>query len=56
MELINPKAQMYAEHFSPQEDPLLNQIEEDSQLHPEKQMLKPVTAFIMVEYTIPNFL
>ncbi|MEO6960392.1 MAG: O-methyltransferase [Puia sp.] len=39
MELINPKAQMYAEHFSPQEDPLLNQIEEDSQLHPEKQML-----------------
>ncbi len=39
MELINPKAQKYAEHFSPQEDPLLNQIEEDSQLHPEKQML-----------------
>ncbi|HZK62812.1 MAG TPA: O-methyltransferase [Puia sp.] len=39
MELINPKVQIYAEHFSPQEDPLLNQIEEDSQLHPEKQML-----------------
>ena len=39
MELINPKVQIYAEHFSPQEDPLLNQIEEDSQHHPEKQML-----------------
>lgn len=39
MELINPKAQIYAEHFSLQEDPLLNQIEKDSQHHPEKQML-----------------
>ncbi len=39
MELINPIAQAYAEHFSPQRDPLLNQIEKDSQSHPEKQML-----------------
>jgi predicted O-methyltransferase YrrM len=39
MELLNPKAQAYAEFFSPQEDPLLNQIEADSGVHPEKHML-----------------
>ncbi len=39
MELINPKAQSYAEHFSPQEDALLNQIELETLNHPEKQML-----------------
>jgi predicted O-methyltransferase YrrM len=39
MELINSKAWSYAEHFSPQEDPLLNQIEQETQAHPENQML-----------------
>lgn len=39
MELINPQAQSYAGHFSPQEDPLLNQIEQVTQAHPEKHML-----------------
>lgn len=39
MELINPKAQAYAEHFSRQEDSLLNQIERETEAHPEKQML-----------------
>ncbi len=39
MELINPKAQSYAEYFSPQEDPLLNQVERETQEHPEKHML-----------------
>lgn len=39
MELINPKAQSYAEYFSPQEDSLLNQVEREAQEHPEKHML-----------------
>lgn len=39
MELINPKAQSYAEHFSPQEDSLLNQVEQETLEHPEKHML-----------------
>ena len=39
MDLIHPKAQSYAEHFSPQEDDLLNRIEEETQAHPERQML-----------------
>ena len=39
MELINPQAQAYAEHFSPQEDPLLNQIEQETLAHPEGHML-----------------
>jgi predicted O-methyltransferase YrrM len=39
MDLILPKAQSYAEHFSPQDDALLNRIEEETRVHPEKQML-----------------
>jgi caffeoyl-CoA O-methyltransferase len=39
MELINPKAQSYAEYFSPQEDSLLNQVERETLEHPEKNML-----------------
>jgi caffeoyl-CoA O-methyltransferase len=39
MELINPKAQSYAEYFSPQEDSLLNQVERETLEHPEKHML-----------------
>jgi predicted O-methyltransferase YrrM len=39
MELINPKAQSYAEHFSPQADSLLNQIEQETGTHPESHML-----------------
>ena len=39
MELINPKAQSYAEYFSPQEDSLLNQVEREPLEHPEKHML-----------------
>jgi predicted O-methyltransferase YrrM len=39
MELINPQAEAYARHFSPQEDALLNRIEEETRSHPEHQML-----------------
>jgi predicted O-methyltransferase YrrM len=39
MDLIYPKAQSYAEHFSPQSDSLLNTIEAETAAHPEKQML-----------------
>ena len=39
MDLILPKAQSYAEHFSPQNDGLLNTIEAETAAHPEKQML-----------------
>jgi predicted O-methyltransferase YrrM len=39
MELINPQAQAYATHFSPQENPFLNQIEQETRSHPESQML-----------------
>ena len=40
MELINPKAQVYAEKYSRQEDELLNEIEAHTRLHhPEAHML-----------------
>jgi caffeoyl-CoA O-methyltransferase len=39
MELINPKAQAYAENYSLQEDELLNQIEEQTKQHPHAHML-----------------
>jgi predicted O-methyltransferase YrrM len=39
MDLIYPKAQSYAERFSPQSDSLLNTIEAETAAHPEKQML-----------------
>jgi caffeoyl-CoA O-methyltransferase len=39
MELINPKAQAYAEKYSPQDDSLLNEIEAGIRQHPHGQML-----------------
>ncbi|HVY74106.1 MAG TPA: O-methyltransferase [Puia sp.] len=39
MELIHPKVEDYAKHFSPQKDPLLNEIERQTARHPESQML-----------------
>jgi caffeoyl-CoA O-methyltransferase len=39
MDLINPKAQLYAEKYSPQEDTSLNNIEKASKSHPEIHML-----------------
>jgi caffeoyl-CoA O-methyltransferase len=39
MELINPKAQAYAEKYSPQDDSLLNGIEAGTRQHPHGQML-----------------
>ena len=40
MDLINPKAQAYAEKYSLQEDELLNEIESQTlQSHPEAHML-----------------
>jgi caffeoyl-CoA O-methyltransferase len=39
MDLINPKAQAYAEKYSLQEDDFLNEIESKSRLHPESHML-----------------
>ncbi len=39
MDLINPKAQAYAEKYSLQEDDILNEIESQSRLHPESHML-----------------
>lgn len=39
MDLINPKAQLYAERYSVQEDDLLNEIEAQTRHHPHGQML-----------------
>ncbi len=39
MELIDPKALTYAGIYSPQEDELLNQIEEQTKQHPHAHML-----------------
>jgi caffeoyl-CoA O-methyltransferase len=39
MDLINPKAQAYAEKYSPQEDEVLNEIEKQTRTHPEVHML-----------------
>ncbi|HEY4936929.1 MAG TPA: O-methyltransferase [Puia sp.] len=39
MDLLNPKAQTYAEKYSPQEDAVLIEIEVQARLHPEVQML-----------------
>jgi len=40
MDLINPKAQMYAEKYSRQDDNLLNEIEAQTKRdHPEAHML-----------------
>ncbi len=39
MDLINPKAQAYAEKYSVQEDDILNEIEIQASLHPESHML-----------------
>jgi len=39
MDLINPLAMLYAEKYSPQADPLLNEIEAKTRLHPHGQML-----------------
>jgi caffeoyl-CoA O-methyltransferase len=39
MDLINPKAQAYAEKYSKQEDDILNEIEIQTSLHPEYHML-----------------
>ncbi len=39
MELIYPLAQAYAEKYSPQEDPLLNEIEAQARLNPQAHML-----------------
>jgi caffeoyl-CoA O-methyltransferase len=39
MDLINPKAQAYAEKYSPQEDEVLNEIERQTRTHPEVHML-----------------
>jgi caffeoyl-CoA O-methyltransferase len=39
MDLINPQAQAYAEKYTVQEDDLLNQIEQETRLHPESHML-----------------
>jgi caffeoyl-CoA O-methyltransferase len=39
MDLINPKALVYAEKYSKQEDDILNEIEIQANLHPESQML-----------------
>jgi caffeoyl-CoA O-methyltransferase len=42
MDLINQKAQSYAEKFSPQEDKTLNEVEKASLAHPEIHMLSGV--------------
>jgi caffeoyl-CoA O-methyltransferase len=39
MDLINPKAQAYAEEYSKQEDSLLNEIERQTRDHPHAHML-----------------
>jgi caffeoyl-CoA O-methyltransferase len=39
MDLINPKAQAYAEKYSPQEDSLLHRIESENKNHPQAHML-----------------
>ncbi len=39
MDLINQKAQLYAEKYSPQEDKTLNEVEKASMTHPEFHML-----------------
>ena len=39
MDLINQKAQLYAEKYSPQEDKALNEIENAARTHPEIHML-----------------
>jgi caffeoyl-CoA O-methyltransferase len=39
MDLIDPKAQAYAEKYSKQEDDILNEIEIQTSLHPECHML-----------------
>ena len=39
MDLINPLAQFYAEKYSPQEDPVLNEIEAQARLNPQAHML-----------------
>jgi caffeoyl-CoA O-methyltransferase len=39
MDLINPKAQAYAEKYTVQEDEILNEIEIETRLHPESHML-----------------
>jgi caffeoyl-CoA O-methyltransferase len=42
MDLINQKAQLYAEKYSPQEDKALNEIEKAARTHPEIHMLSGV--------------
>lgn len=42
MDLINQKAQLYAENYSPQEDENLNEIERTAMTHPEIHMLSGV--------------
>jgi predicted O-methyltransferase YrrM len=39
MDLINQKAQLYAEKYSPQEDKTLNEVEKAAMSHPESHML-----------------
>ena len=39
MDLINPKAQLYAQKYSPQTDNILNEIEAQMRLHPHANML-----------------
>jgi caffeoyl-CoA O-methyltransferase len=39
MDLVHPKAQAYAEKFSPQEDSLLNELEARTKSHPKAHML-----------------
>jgi predicted O-methyltransferase YrrM len=39
MDLINQKAQLYAEKYSPQEDKTLNEVEKAAIVHPEFHML-----------------
>src|ERR1700722_3449047 len=39
MDLINPRAQIYAEKYTVQEDDVLNEIESETRLHPESHML-----------------
>jgi caffeoyl-CoA O-methyltransferase len=39
MDLINQRAQLYAEKYSPQEDKTLNEVEKSAMTHPEFHML-----------------
>jgi caffeoyl-CoA O-methyltransferase len=39
MDIVNPLAQSYAEKYSPQEDPLLLEIEKGTQTHPHAHMI-----------------